>query len=76
MAKLTSAYQVSIPKVVRDRMAWRPGQRITFVATSDGVLLVPIPGSGRGSGPEEAAAPPRRSNPTGRPRGRPPKQKS
>jgi AbrB family looped-hinge helix DNA binding protein len=72
MAKLTSAYQVSIPKVVRDRMAWRPGQRITFVATSEGVLLIPIPG-----GSEEAAAPPRRSTtPTGRRRGRPPKQKS
>jgi AbrB family looped-hinge helix DNA binding protein len=71
MAKLTSAYQVSIPKVVRDRMAWRPGQRITFVATPDGVLLVPI-----GPVPEEAAAPPRRPNPTGRRRGRPPKQKS
>jgi AbrB family looped-hinge helix DNA binding protein len=72
MAKLTSAYQVSIPKVVRDRMAWRPGQRITFVATSEGVLLIPIPW-----GSEEAAAPPRRSTtPTGRRRGRPPKQKS
>ena len=73
MAKLTSAYQVSIPKVVRDRMAWRPGQRITFVATSEGVLLIPIPG-----GSEEAApALPRRSTtPTGRRRGRPPKQKS
>ncbi len=72
MAKLTSAYQVSIPKVVRDRMAWRPGQRITFVATSEGVLLIPIPG-----GSEEAATPPRRSTtPTGRRRGRPPKQKS
>jgi hypothetical protein len=39
-------------------MAWRPGQKIAFIARADGVLMVPIPeredlaGMARGSNPE------------------------
>jgi AbrB family looped-hinge helix DNA binding protein len=57
-SKLSSKYQVSIPKAVRERMAWRPGQKIAFIARADGVLMVPIPeredlaGMARGSNPE------------------------
>jgi AbrB family looped-hinge helix DNA binding protein len=55
---LSSKYRISIPKAVRERMSWRPGQRIAFIARSDGILMVPIPerealaGSARGSNPE------------------------
>jgi AbrB family looped-hinge helix DNA binding protein len=57
-SKLSSKYQVSIPKAVRERMAWRPGQKIAFIARAYGVLMVPIPeredlaGMARGSNPE------------------------
>jgi AbrB family looped-hinge helix DNA binding protein len=57
-SKISSKYQVSIPKAVRDRMAWRPGQKIAFIAKADGVLMVPIPerealaGMARGANPE------------------------
>ena len=56
--KLSSKYQVSIPGAVRERMAWRPGQKIAFIARADGVLMVPIPergtlaGVARGLDPE------------------------
>jgi hypothetical protein len=39
-------------------MAWRPGQKIAFIAKADGVLMVPIPereelaGMARGANPE------------------------
>jgi AbrB family looped-hinge helix DNA binding protein len=57
-SKISSKYQVSIPKAIRDRMAWRPGQKIAFIAKADGVLMVPIPerealaGMARGANPE------------------------
>jgi AbrB family looped-hinge helix DNA binding protein len=40
---LSSKYRVSIPKAVRERVAWRPGQKIAFIARADGILMVPIP---------------------------------
>ena len=55
---LSSKYQISIPKSVRERMSWRPGQKIAFIARADGVLMVPIPerealaGMARGANPE------------------------
>jgi len=58
-SKISSKYQVSIPKAVRERMAWRPGQKIAFIARADGVLMVPIPereslaGMARGLNPED-----------------------
>jgi AbrB family looped-hinge helix DNA binding protein len=57
-SKISSKYQVLIPKAVRERMAWRPGQKIAFIAKADGVLMVPIPdrealaGMARGANPE------------------------
>ena len=42
-SKLSSKYQVSIPKAVRERLAWRPGQKIAFIDKGDGVLMVPVP---------------------------------
>ena len=57
-SKISSKYQVLIPKAVRERMAWRPGQKIAFIAKADGVLMVPIPereelaGMARGANPD------------------------
>jgi AbrB family looped-hinge helix DNA binding protein len=57
-ATLSSKYQVSIPKAIRDRMAWKPGQKIAFIARADGILMTPIPdrkdlaGIARGANPE------------------------
>ena len=57
-ATLSSKYQISIPKEVRERTAWKPGQKIAFIAKADGILLVPIPerealaGIARGANPE------------------------
>ena len=42
-ATLSSKYQISVPKEVRERMAWKPGQKFAFIAKADGILLVPIP---------------------------------
>ncbi len=57
-ATLSSKFQVSIPKAIRERMAWKPGQKIAFIARADGVLMAAIPergdlaGIARGANPE------------------------
>jgi AbrB family looped-hinge helix DNA binding protein len=42
-SKLSSRYNVSIPKAVRERLAWRPGQKIAFIDQGHSVLMVPVP---------------------------------
>jgi AbrB family looped-hinge helix DNA binding protein len=42
-SKLSSRYNVSIPKAVRERLAWRPGQKIAFIDQGHSVLIVPVP---------------------------------
>ena len=42
-ATVSSKFQVSIPKEVRDRMGLRPGQKVAFIATIEGTLMVPVP---------------------------------
>jgi AbrB family looped-hinge helix DNA binding protein len=42
-SKLSSKYQVSIPKAFRERLAWRPGQKIAFIDQGHSVLMVPVP---------------------------------
>jgi AbrB family looped-hinge helix DNA binding protein len=41
--KLSSKYQISIPKAVRERLAWRPGQKIAFIDKGDRIVMVPVP---------------------------------
>jgi AbrB family looped-hinge helix DNA binding protein len=41
-ATLSSKYQISIPKSVRDAQKWKPGQKLAFIAKGNAVLLVPI----------------------------------
>jgi AbrB family looped-hinge helix DNA binding protein len=57
-ATVSSKYQIAIPREVRDRMGLRPGQKVAFIATIDGVMMVPVPerdemaGIARGANPE------------------------
>ncbi len=41
--KLSSKYRISIPKAVRERLAWRPGQKIAFIDKGDSIVMVPVP---------------------------------
>ena len=58
-AKLSSKFQISIPKAVRATRRWRAGQVFAFIPKGDGVLLVPVPkrddlaGLARGARPED-----------------------
>jgi AbrB family looped-hinge helix DNA binding protein len=42
-AKLSTKYQISIPKSVRTAQCWSPGQVFAFIRKGDGVLMVPVP---------------------------------
>jgi len=42
-ATLSSKFQISIPKAVRDERHWRAGQEFAFLPKGTGVLLVPVP---------------------------------
>jgi len=42
-ATLSSKYQLAIPKAVRERMSWKPGQKIAFIARADGILMAAVP---------------------------------
>lgn len=42
-AKLSSKFQISIPKEIRDQQNWKAGQGFAFIPQNGGVLLVPIP---------------------------------
>lgn len=39
---LSSKYQISIPKEVREAQGWKPGQKFAFVPSGKGVVLVPV----------------------------------
>ncbi len=41
-ATITSKGQVTIPKAVRDALGLQPGDRIDFVDTDRGCLIVPV----------------------------------
>ena len=42
-ATLSSKFQISIPKAVREAQKWEPGQEFVFIPMGTGVLLVPVP---------------------------------
>jgi AbrB family looped-hinge helix DNA binding protein len=42
-AKLSSKFQISIPKSVRSARRWQAGQVFAFIPKGDGLLLVPVP---------------------------------
>ncbi len=41
---LSSKFQISIPKGVREEQAWQAGQRFVFIPKGKGMLLMPVPG--------------------------------
>lgn len=43
IARLSSKFQISIPKAVRTAKAWQAGQEFAFIPKGEGVLLVPVP---------------------------------
>ncbi len=57
-AKLSSKFQISIPKAIRMAQHWEAGQRFAFIPKGTGVLLVPVPereklkGLAKGANPE------------------------
>ena len=42
-ATLSSKYQISVPKVIRDDLHWKAGQEFVFIPKGKGVLLMPVP---------------------------------
>jgi AbrB family looped-hinge helix DNA binding protein len=40
---LSSKFQISIPKEVRESQGWKPGQKFAFIPRGRGVELVPVP---------------------------------
>jgi len=42
-ARLSSKFQISIPKAVRAAKSWKAGQEFAFIPKGEGVLLVPVP---------------------------------
>ena len=42
-ATLSSKYQISIPKEIRELQDWRSGQELVFIPKGKGVLLMPAP---------------------------------
>lgn len=42
-ATLSSKFQISIPKSVRDKHDWKPGTEFAFIPRGKHVVLVPVP---------------------------------
>ena len=42
-ATLSSKYQISVPKNIRDELHWEAGQEFVFIPKGKGVLLMPLP---------------------------------
>jgi AbrB family looped-hinge helix DNA binding protein len=40
---ISSKFQISIPKQVRDQEGWKVGQRLAFVPEGKHYILVPVP---------------------------------
>ncbi len=42
-ATLSSKFQISIPKAVRDEQHWQAGQEFVFIPKGKGMLIMPVP---------------------------------
>ena len=56
-ATLSSKFQISVPKAVRTRIGWKPGQQLVFLPKGNGVLLVPVPSRAKLAGSMAGADP-------------------
>jgi len=58
-ARLSSKFQISIPKAIRSAQHWEAGLTFAFIPKGTGVLLVPVPdkddlkGLAKGANPED-----------------------
>lgn len=58
IATLSSKFQISVPKALREKAGWTAGQKLVFLPKGNGLLLVPVPardtlaGSMAGANPE------------------------
>lgn len=43
IATMSSKYQISIPKAVRESQHWEAGQEFVFIPKGKGVLVMPVP---------------------------------
>lgn len=43
IATLSSKFQISIPKAVREQQHWQAGQEFVFIPKGKGVLVMPVP---------------------------------
>jgi AbrB family looped-hinge helix DNA binding protein len=57
-ARLSTKFQISIPKAIRTARRWQAGQVFAFIPKGEGMLLVPVPkpaelaGMARGAKPK------------------------
>ena len=42
-ATLSTKYQISIPKAIREEQHWEAGQEFVFIPKGKGVLVMPVP---------------------------------
>jgi AbrB family looped-hinge helix DNA binding protein len=49
-ATLSSKFQISIPKTVREEQHWEAGQEFVFIPKGKGVLMMPVPELGQLAG--------------------------
>lgn len=42
-ATLSSKFQISIPKAVREQQHWQAGQEFVFIPKGKGMLIMPVP---------------------------------
>jgi AbrB family looped-hinge helix DNA binding protein len=42
-ATLSSKFQISIPKAVREQLHWEAGQEFVFIPKGKGVMVMPVP---------------------------------
>jgi AbrB family looped-hinge helix DNA binding protein len=42
-ATLSTKFQISIPKAVREELRWQAGQEFVFIPKGKGVLVMPVP---------------------------------
>jgi AbrB family looped-hinge helix DNA binding protein len=43
ISTLSSKFQISIPKSVRETEGWQAGQKFVFIPKGKGVLVMPVP---------------------------------
>lgn len=41
--RLSSKFQISVPKTIRDEQDWKAGQEFVFIPRGKGMLLMPVP---------------------------------